>query len=238
MRLAIVLLATVAVAVLPMKGQPREDQSTRRTVTVRGEGVVATTPDQVRLSVSVNTQAQNASAAMRAASGRTQEILGLLKKMGVDEKNLQTSRVTVTPTYDYSRQIQPPPIVGYNGVNEFSVLFKGRLMEKVGEFMDRAVEAGASTFGGLQYESSKSRELEREALQKAADDAKARAEVLARQLGATVGSVVTVREATTGSGPGPILMRQSFGAETAQAAPVMSGEVSVTAQIEVMFELK
>lgn len=238
MRLAIVLLAAVAVAVLPMKGQPREDQSTRRTVTVRGEGVVATTPDQVRLSVSVNTQAQNASAAMRAASGRTQEILGLLKKMGVDEKNLQTSRVTVTPTYDYSRQIQPPPIVGYNGVNEFSVLFKGRLMEKVGEFMDRAVEAGASTFGGLQYESSKSRELEREALQKAADDAKARAEVLARQLGATVGSVVTVREATTGSGPGPILMRQSFGAETAQAAPVMSGEVSVTAQIEVMFELK
>ncbi len=238
MKLAMVMFAALAVSVLPAKGQQMEQKSTQRTVTVRGEGIVTTTPDQVRLSVTVNTQAQNASAAMRAASGRTQEILGLLKKMGVDEKNLQTSRVTVTPTYDYSRQIQPPPIVGYNGVNEFSVLFKGKLMEKVGEFMDKSVEAGASNFGGLQYESSKSRELQREALQKAADDAKARAEVLARQLGATVGTVLTIRESTIAGGPGPVMMRQSFGAESVQAAPVMSGEVSVSAQVEVVFELK
>lgn len=238
MKLAILVLAAFAVSVIPVKGQHMEQKVTQRTVSVRGEGIVATTPDQVRLMVAVNTQAQNASAAMRAASGRTQEILSLLKKMGVDEKNLQTSRVTVTPTYDYSKQIQPPPIVGYNGVNEFSILFKGKLMEKVGEFMDKAVEAGASNFGGLQYESSKSRELQREALQKAADDAKARAEVLAKQLGATVGAVLTIRESTMGSGPGPVMMRQSFGAESAQAAPVMSGEVSVSAQVEVVFELK
>jgi hypothetical protein len=208
-----------------------------RTITVRGEGITMSLPDQVRLSVSVNTQGQTAAAAMRSASGKTAEILALLKSMGVDERNIQTSRVNVSPTYDYSKQIQPPPIIGYNSSNDFSVLFKGKLMDKVGEFMDKAVTAGASNFGGLQYEASTQRELERDALKRAADDAKARAEVLAKQLGASLGQVMTISESVSQGGPVPIMMKSAM-MDASSAAPVMQGELSIRAEVTVVFELK
>jgi uncharacterized protein len=208
-----------------------------RTISVRGEGMIATSPDQLRLSVSVNTQGQTASAAMRLASGKTSEILSLLKSFGIDEKNIQTSRVNVSPTYDYSKQIQPPPIIGYNSTNDFSVLFKGKLMDKVGEFMDKAVTAGASSFGGLQYEASTQRELERDALKRAADDAKARAEVLAKQLGASLGQVMTISENVSSGGPVPMMMKSAM-MDASSSAPVMQGELSIRAEVNVVFELK
>ena len=217
--------------------QQAETKDKMQTINVRGEGMIATTPDQVRLSVSVNTQAQTAYAAMRSASGKTAEILALLKNMGVEDKNIQTSRVNVSPTYDYSKQIQPPPIIGYNSSNDFTVLFKGKLMDKVGEFMDKAVSAGASNFGGLQYEASTQRELERDALKRAADDAKARAEVLAKQLGASLGQVMTISESVSQGSPVPIMMKSAM-MDASSAAPVMQGELSIRAEVTVVFELK
>jgi uncharacterized protein len=192
-----------------------------RSISVRGEGMVSTSPDQVRLSVSVNTQGQTPSGAMRSASGKTAEILSLLKSLGIEERNIQTSRVNVSPTYDYSKQIQPPPIVGYNSANEFSILFKGKLMEKVGEFMDKAVTAGASNFGGLQYEASAQRELD----------------VLAKQLGSSLGQVVTISETVSGGGPVPMMMKSTM-MDASSAAPVMQGELSIRAEVHVVFELK
>jgi uncharacterized protein YggE len=233
----ILLIGVLTMMAASAFSQQAEPKTPLRTITVRGEGMTMALPDQVRLSVSVNTQGQTASAAMRSASGKTAEILALLKSMGVDERNIQTSRVNVSPTYDYSKQIQPPPIIGYNSSNEFSVLFKGKLMDKVGEFMDKAVAAGASNFGGLHYETSTQRELERDALKRAADDAKARAEVLAKQLGASLGQVMTISESVSQGGPVPVLMR-SAAMDASSAAPVMQGELSLQAEVTVVFELK
>jgi uncharacterized protein YggE len=229
---------TVATLFVAAFAQQSDTKEKARTVSVQGEGVIATSPDQLRLTVQVNTQGQTASEAMRATSGKTAEILALLKSMGVDEKNIQTARVNVSPTYDYSKQIQPPPIVGYNSSNDFSVLFKGKLMEKVGEFMDKAAEAGATNFGSFQYESSKHRELEREALSKAASDARTRAEVLAKELGAGLGRVLSIAENTTGQPP-PLYVRGGRSeAAMVSSAPVMQGELLIRAEVTVVFELK
>ena len=92
------ILTILAAFMSSASAQQSDTKEKMRTISVRGEGMIATSPDQVRLNVSVNTQGQTASAAMRSASGRTSEILALLKSMGVDEKNIQTSRVNVSPT--------------------------------------------------------------------------------------------------------------------------------------------
>ena len=88
--------------------------------------------------------------------------------------------------------------------------------------MDKAVAAGATGFGGLQYVASRQRELEREALKKAALDARARAEVLAKELGAILGKVLSVSELMGGSASAPrgVMMADA----AAAGAPVMTGE--------------
>ena len=236
-RIGLIITLIVACGALAQAQQKDTKDLKPRTVSVRGLGMVMTEPDQVRLSVQVNTRGESASAAMTQASTKTRDILVILKSYGIDDKNIQTSRVSVSPILDYQRNIQPPPIVGYAGTNEFSVLFKAKLMEKVGDFMDKAVSAGATSFGGLVYESSRQRELERDALARAAADARARATVLAKELGASLGSVLSISESVPA--PGPMYnMRTAMADAMTTAAPVMAGELTINATTDVVFELK
>ncbi len=213
----------------------QQEKVVQRNVQVHGMGTLMTTPDQVRLNVQVSTRSETASDAMAQASRKTNDVLAVLKQYGIDTKDIQTSRVTVAAILDYQRNIQPPPVIGYSGVNEFTVLFKKAMMDKVGEFLDKAVTLGVTSFSGLMYESSKQRELERDALKKAAADAQARAEVLALQLGASLGKVISVSESVTS--PAPVMRAGMMDATTA-AAPVMTGELAINAQVTVTFELK
>jgi uncharacterized protein YggE len=232
MIVSLLLLTSLAVS-----QQSETRDSRQRTVSVRGFGTVTTSPDQIRLSVQVNTRAASATEAMSQASAKTRQILDILKNLGVEAKDIQTTRVTVSAILDYQRQIQPPPIIGYSGTNDFNVVFKGKLMERVGEFMDKAVSAGATSFGGLMYENSRQRELERDALKKASADAQARAGVLAKELGAALGNVLSISESVSR----PLPYQREFGAAVAAAdaaAPVMTGELTIIANVDVVFELK
>ena len=213
----------------------QQEKSDSRWVEVHGVGTLQTSPDQIRLNVQVNTRAESASEAMTQASKKTNDILAVLKGYGVDPKDIQTSRVTVSAILDYQHNIQPPPVVGYSGVNEFTVVFKNKLMDRVGEFLDKAVTLGVTGFSGLMYESSKQRELERDALKKAAADAQARADVLAKELGATLGRAMKISESVVSPAP---VFRSGMMDATAAAAPVMTGELAINAQVTATFELK
>jgi uncharacterized protein YggE len=228
-------VAFILGAVTAFAQQDRTVQMPVRSIQVQGQGKVMTVPDQVRVNVQISTRAESASDAMSQANKKTADVLAQLKGYGVDSKDIQTSRVTVTAILDYQHNIQPPPIVGYNGVNEFSVLFKGKLVDRVGEFLDKAVASGVTSFSGLMYESSKQRELERDALKKAADDAQARAEVLAKELDATLGRVMTISESV--NSPAPV-MRGAMVDAAASSAPVMTGQLTINADVSVTFELK
>jgi uncharacterized protein YggE len=234
---ALVLILLVAVT-MGVAQQQREAPGPRpRTVTVRGTGTTTAEPDRIRLSMQVMVRGESASSAMTTASQRTREVLDLLLAHGVTGKDIQTTRVAVTPVYDYEKRVQPPPIVGYSATNDFSAIFKAGSMDKLGEFLDKAVEAGASNFGSLMYESSDERGLLQKALAQAAKDARARAEVLAKELGAGVGRVLTVTE-TGVTTPTPIVHDfVQMEASQRSAAPVMTGEMEVVAHVDVVFEL-
>lgn len=229
------LLTTFAAAA--MKAQdPAPQRDARRTVAVQGFGTLAAEADQARLAVQVATRAETASEAMAQANQKTSAVLKMLRDLGVEAKDIQTSRVNVAPVVDYQRNIQPPPIVGYTGTNEFMVLFRGPQMEKVGTFMDRAVNAGVTGFGGIGFENSRQRTLEQEALKRAAADARARAEVLARELGAGLGEALHIEESV--AGPAPLLRTMAMADAAGGEAPVMKGELAITARVSVVFELK
>jgi uncharacterized protein YggE len=126
-------------------------------------------------------------------------------------------------------------VVGYLGLNEFSVVFRGKLMEKVGEFIDRATASGAVNFSGMAFESSMQRELERSALKNACADARARAEALAAECKVALGRVVTITESVHAPSAGVRMARMAV---QDAPAPVMPGELTISAQVDVVFELE
>ena len=217
-------------AQVPEQRPPRPN-----TVTVRGTGMVSAEPDRIRLSIQVSVRGESASTAMTTASQRTKQVLDLLMAQGVEAKDIQTTRVSVSPVYDHEKRVQPPPIVGYTAGNDFTALFKGASMDRIGGFLDKAVEAGASNFGNLIYESSDERSLEEKALGAAAENAKARAEVLATRLGARIGRALSITESGMPV-PSPVYM-DAIRVESSMAAPVMTGEMNIVAHVDVVFEL-
>jgi uncharacterized protein YggE len=226
----IVLIAARGFAQMPEAPKARPN-----TVTVRGTGTVSAEPDRIRLSMQVTVRSESASMAMTTASQRTKEVLDLLREHGVEAKDIQTTRVAVSPVYDYEKRTQPPPIIGYTAGNDFTALFRAGSMGRIGEFLDKAVAAGASNFGSLIYESSDERSLEEKALGEAAENARGRADVLAARLGARVGRALSITE-TGMSVPSPVV-QDYIRAESGMAAPVMPGEMNIIARVDVVFEL-
>jgi uncharacterized protein YggE len=206
-----------------------------RTIRVRGVGKVRVLPDQLRLSIQVNVpRAETAVEALTRNSQLTTRLLALLKRFGISEADIQTTRVSINPIYDYDKRISPPPIIGYSAQNEVLVVVKK--IEDTGRILDQAVKTGASGFGPLQYESSRRTEFEREALKRAADDARTKAELLARELGATLGRVLTISESSVPT-PSPIVPMAMEARTISAEVPVMAGEIEISATVEIVFEL-
>ncbi len=213
----------------------QQEKEPARSIRVHGTGKIKAVPDQLRLSIQVNVpRAETAVEALSRNNQLTAQVMAMLKRFGVAETDLQTTRVSVNPVYDYSKQNTSPAIVGYSAQNEVVVVI--RRMEDAGKILDQAVKNGATGFGPLLYDSSRRAELEREAFKNAADDARVKAELLTKQLGATLGRVMTINELGVSS-PSPVVPMMQMRMAAAEV-PVSPGEMEIQANVEVVFELK
>lgn len=228
--MSVVLVALLSFLVVGQEKEPA------RTIRVQGTGKVKVVPDQLHLAIQINIpRAETAAEALSRNNQLTSQLIAMIKRFGIAEGDLQTTRVSVNPVYDYDKRISPPPIVGYSAQNEVTVVV--RKIEDAGKIMDQAVKNGATGFGQLQYESSKRTELEREALKKAADDARAKAEVLAKQLGASIGRAMSIVESGI-SPPAPVIPLTMQERTASADVPLMPGEMEIQASVEVVFEMK
>jgi uncharacterized protein len=107
----------------------------------------------------------------------------------------------------------------------------------------RVVEEGANEFGGIHYDLRDRRAREDEALRRAAQRARQKADVLAATLGASIRGVHSVTESGMGHFPPPMPMYARAAAmdmESQQAGEpgaYSAGEIEVRATITVAFEL-
>src|SRR5258708_30356606 len=82
-------------------------------ITVTGTGTVSGTPNQLVLSMGVQTSASSVSVALRQANEAATRVIHSLKSGGVRASDIQTSGLSIQPRYDNSGQIP----IGY-GVSE------------------------------------------------------------------------------------------------------------------------
>ena len=70
-----------------------------RVITMGGHGEVRATPDTAMLSAGVSTEGATAAAALAANNSRMQAVMAAIKKLGVPDKDIQTSNFSVSPQY-------------------------------------------------------------------------------------------------------------------------------------------
>lgn len=223
--LAAVLAAQlVAVPVLADAPTPR--------ITTTGEGRVDTAPDMATVTLGVQTQGATAAEALAANSAQLAAVIERLKQAGIADRDMQTSGLNLGPQMDYSRDGQPPRVLGYEVSNLLTV--RVRDLALVGGILDQAVSDGANTFHGLSFGLADPVAAMDEARLKAVAEARRKAEMMAGAAGVSLGAVIEMTEEGGGNE-----MRPMYRMAVADAAgvPVQGGEVSYTVSVSVTWAL-
>ena len=171
------------------------------TISVTGEPQLSVPPDLAQIDGGVTTEAKTAREASEANNAAMGKVLLALKGSGIDEKDFQTSRLSLQPQYAPNRS-GPNAIAGYQASN--NVTIKLRDVSRVAQVIDTLVAAGANNIGGINFMVSAASKLLDDAREQAMADARRKAEIYAKAAGVALGSPVSISE--EGS-PGPMPFR-------------------------------
>ncbi|WP_293369805.1 SIMPL domain-containing protein [Nevskia sp.] len=214
----------------------------RRSVSVSGRGEVAATPDRARVSMQVETTKLDLRLAQTEVSRIVKDYLAQLKALGIAEADISTAGLSIQPEYDYSAK-GGRKFLGYHLTRGIEVVVRD--LDKIGDVLLKATTAGINNVSDPQLESSKAEALSRDALAKAAEDARAKAKVLADALGAKLGAVHTLN-ANAEYIPAPQLQKARFSvaasADLAQesgneALGFSAGQIRYSATVNADFDL-
>ena len=190
-------------------------------------------PDVASLSTGVVTQAADANAALKANSAQMNKVVAAIRAAGIAERDIQTSGININPQYRYAEN-QPPTITGYQASNTVNI--KVRDIAKLGEVLDALVASGANQVNGPSFEIDQPEAAYDEARQAALKKTQARAEMYAKSLGLRVRRIVSISEGGGFRPPMPMMKAMAMDAR-AESAPVAPGETTLSANLDVVFEL-
>jgi uncharacterized protein len=200
-------------------------------ISVNGEATVSVAPDQAQIDAGVTSEAKTAREASEANNAAMGKVLLALKGAGLEEKDYQTSRLSLQPQYAQNRT-GPSAITGYRAGNRVSI--KLRDVTKVANVIDTLVGAGANEIGGIHFVVSQASKLLDEAREKAVADARRKAEIYAKAAGVTLGEPLGISE----EGAAVPVFRGKVAAPMALNAPVSPGEETLSVTVSVSWAIK
>lgn len=207
------------------------------TVSLSATAKITATPDQAFATTGVTAEGDTADAAMKDQAARMSRVVAELKKAGIEDRDITTSGLNLSPNYSYDRESGVSRIIGYRASNQVTVL--ARDMDKVGPMLDALVRAGANEINSIQFRVSDADERLDEARAEAAQKVKERAELYAKALGVKVVRVVSISEGG-GYRPEPMFDMAPRMAMTAEAAstPIAAGDQELSATVNATFEIE
>jgi uncharacterized protein YggE len=200
-------------------------------ISVTGEANLSVPPDQARIDGGVTSDAKTAREASDANNAAMGKVLQALKGAGIEEKDYQTSRLSLQPQYAPNRA-GPSPITGYRASTRVTVRIRD--VTKVANVIDVLVGAGANDIGGINFMVSQASKLLDEAREKAIADARRKAEIYAKAAGVALGEPLSISEE---GAPTPVF-RGKMASTMAAGAPVAQGEETLSVSVNVSWAIK
>ena len=240
MRNAIIAALMIGAASLPTAAEAQQAASISQSIAgtrldINATGEVTRVPDIANITAGVTTRAATAGSALQQAATRMARVRAALKRAGIEDRDLQTSNISLSPEYKYADN-QAPRIVGYSASNQLSVRFRD--IARAGAILDVLVAEGANSLSGPTLSVDRPEAALDEARAKAVASGRARAELYARSMGLRVARTVAVTE--TGSytpAPPPMPMMMEARAQAADTK-VDPGEQKLQVNLTMTFELQ
>lgn len=217
------------------------DAGDSKKIAINSTETVQVTPDMAELVYGITTEDTDASRCQQKNTEALAQVLAFLKAEGYQDNSIKTTGFSLEPRYDWSGNSQR--LIGYRMDTQVTVTDVP--IDKVGGLLSKTVESGANQIQNVSYFSSTYDEAYEEALKKALELARKKAQVLAGASGQSLGNVIKVeeyRDSQYGRYVSSEMTRSAkfeavMDAAGAADMGVMPGQMQVTANISVEFEL-
>jgi uncharacterized protein YggE len=238
MIVGMVLVAALLTACNVTVQQPSNPQ--QNTISVVGNTQFKVAPDEATVMLRVETNGTTAKEAQDKNSEAMSAIQAALKSAGVAKNDMETTGYNLYPytywDYKQNRQID----AGYKVSHTLKV--KTTELERVGEFIQLGVDAGATGVDSISFELSdaQTKDAKNEALRQAVQDARSKAEALAAGIEMRLGKVVSVSINEYNVYPMYRGGMETMAAKSDMGAPapqILPGDVDVSANVQVVFEI-
>jgi uncharacterized protein YggE len=204
-------------------------------ISVTGQASISVPPDLAEVDGGVATDAKTAREASDANNTAMTKVLAALKSAGIEDKDVQTSRLSLQPQYgsQVASRSGPSVIVGYRASNRVTV--KVRDVNKVATVIDTLVGAGANDIGNVSFSVSQASKLLDDAREKAVADARRKAEIYAKAAGVTLGAPLSISEE---GAPQPMFRAKMAMPMAAAPTPIAQGEETLSVSVSVTWAIK
>jgi len=218
------------------------------TISFDGKGEVSAKPDLATISFTIRDNEKVMKDAQDKVTAKESSVLSFLSSSGIDKKDIKTENYSSYPKYDmgvncYSGLNLPcrgsePKIIGYE-VSE-NITVKIHDIAKAGDIVKGIGAVGVSDMSGPNFSIDKEDALKETARKYAIDDAKAKAETLARDLGVHLVRIVNFSE----NGNYPIMYAaKGMALDSATTAPspapaLPTGENKITSNVTITYEIR
>lgn len=247
--LLVSLAALIILSLAAWTGTAAESSSqVPRTVTVTGDAEMRVVPDEVILTLGVETHDKSMETAKRQNDQIVTRLIEVAETYGIEPQHIQTEFLHIEPRYR-NGYYEERDFVGYF-VQKTVVLTLRDLTQFEGLLSD-ALAAGVNHVHNIQFRTTELRAHRDEARALAIGAAKEKAEALAGELGQQVGEPTSIQEVQSGwwsgysswwsagwSGSMTQNVIQETGTPVAMGEGSLApGQINIRAQVQVTFEL-
>ena len=225
------------------------EKETTGSINVTGEAVVKVVPDEVVITLGVETMHASLDVAKRQNDERVKKVIAMARSFGVEDKHIQTDFISIMPKYEYHDD-RVNEIVGYCVGKAIEITLKD--IEQFDDLLTGVLQAGANYVHGIDFRTSELRKYRDQARALAIQAAQEKAQALALELGQTVGEPTYINEnasgwwSSYGSWGGArwgtllsqnVIQNAGSGSFTSEGG-LAAGQISIRAGVSVTFELK
>jgi len=219
-----------------------EHPETPSTLTVSATGHIHRLPDIATVSLAVETAGRSLEEVQADNQGKMHRILTRLRDLDIQDRQLQTSALTISPHYASRRRREPgqqvkpdvPKIIGYTVTHRLRVrVYK---VSEAGRIVDEALQAGANKFSGITWNVKESHAAKLAALKEAAHKAREKAVTLARALDVQLLELLQISEGGVLAGPQRLSTYSAKMMEEGNV-PVSPGELTIQATVSLVFKI-
>jgi uncharacterized protein YggE len=202
------------------------------TITVNGYGEVLVPPDEATATLGVECVAATPREAMSEVAEQARALVGLLDALEIPPAKRSTTGVLVSEAGEHD----PQGRWQHRGFRAVESLTVAAGAEVLGELIGGAVDRARARVNGPHWRVAADNPARREALQAAAENARARAEAVAAGLGVRLGAIVEAKEEAAFH---PMPRQASFAPLTMEGGPpIEAGEATIAGNVSVTFQVE